>query len=156
MSKLEKPVKSHSRMTKYKIRDVYVSKHSIESFFSISSLSDISKISEKSLQGMKNLPLEIHFANITNKSCSWRKSLPLWGQSIGEVQRWKEAAINDSRTAHQTKRQGKPHLVHNKYKQKYITNTNKYALMCKSQDWRKDIQTSESEGASGQKCLNNW
>ena len=68
---------------------------------------------------MKNLPLEIHFANITNKSCSWRKSLPLWGQSIGEVQRWKEAAINDSRTAHQTKRQGKPHLVHNKYKQKY-------------------------------------
>ena len=74
-------------MTKYKIRDVYVSKHSIESFFSISSLSDISKISEKSVQGMKNLPLEIHFANITNKSCSWRKSLPLWGQSIGEVQR---------------------------------------------------------------------
>ena len=68
---------------------------------------------------MKNLLLEIHFANITNKSCSWRKSLPLWGQSIGEVQRWKEAAINDSRTAHQTKRQGKPHLVHNKYKQKY-------------------------------------
>ena len=74
-------------MTKYKIRDVYVSKHSIESFFSISSLSDISKISKKSLQGMKNLPLEIHFANIRNKSCSWRKSLPLWGQSIGEVQR---------------------------------------------------------------------
>ena len=87
VSKLEKPQQSHSRMTTIKISEAYVSEHEIEIYFSISSLSDISKISEKSLQGMKNLPLEIHFANITNKSCSWRKSLPLWGQSIGEVQR---------------------------------------------------------------------
>ena len=145
-------------MTKDQIREPYASKHSIEIHFSLSLLSDISKISEKSLQGMKNLLLEIHFANITNKSCSWRKSLPLWGQSIGEVQRWKEAAINDSRTAHQTKRQGKPHLVHNKYKQKYTTNTHWYAKAEIDAKMSKDelLETSESEGASGQKWLNEW
>ena len=70
------------------------------------------------------------------------------GQSIGEVQRWKEAAINDSSTAEQTKRQGNRHLAKNKqiYKQ-----TNKGEKLQKKTN--NDIGTVKQTKRQGNKHL---